>query len=300
MTHKTYLRRSEHRSGLILLIVLGMLAMFTLLAVSYVVTAGASRAGTKSLEVRARNSGLTIAGSANEVVSQAIRGTSNQKSPFYQMSLLGDVFGPKPIITQFGPFNSASINSARRFFVAKTGVNLAKISLLSGAQLNGPLSDFENEYNSRILTILEGPLAGQSFRILKYVGYVGNGDPNIAPTQWSNPSYTDPLAADTRYSVLIDLNEIVGRDFTGEYYDSANATLKTASFTVEEWISNFGIQSLFFLQTAPANWVGYKLLINDAAFNGALGILIARDCFEPPAKYHPTYSHTMTICKILH
>ena len=269
MTHKTYLRRSGHRSGLILLIVLGMLAMFTLLAVSYVVTAGASRAGTKSLEVRARNSGLTIAGSANEVVSQAIRGTSNQKSPFYQMSLLGDVFGPKPIITQFGPFNSASINSARRFFVAKTGVNLAKISLLSGAQLNGPLSDFENEYNSRILTILEGPLAGQSFRILKYVGYVGNGDPNIAPTQWSNPSYTDPLAADTRYSVLIDLNEIVGRDFTGEYYDSANATLKTASFTVEEWISNFGIQSLFFLQTAPANWVGYKLLINDAAFNNA-------------------------------
>ncbi|MEQ1830654.1 MAG: hypothetical protein ABL921_32175, partial [Pirellula sp.] len=263
----------RRRAGLILLIVLGMLALFTLLAVTYSVSATASRAGTRGMEVKARNGSLTIAGTAKAVVTDVIRGTNNQKSPFYRQSLLEDIFGPNPIITQFGPYNISSGNSARRFYVAQTGVNLVKLSISPQTQLNGPLSDFENEYNSRIMTIMEGPLSGQSFRILKYVGYVRDNtpgapaDPNIVATPWSAPGYIDPLAADTRYSILVDLNEVIGREFTGEYFDVTTSSLKTASFSVEEWITRFGVQSLFYLQTGPANFIGYKLLINDAAYN---------------------------------
>ena len=49
---KKHIRRNR-KQGLILLIVLGMLAMFTLLAVTYVVTAGSSRQGSLALAVTA-------------------------------------------------------------------------------------------------------------------------------------------------------------------------------------------------------------------------------------------------------
>ena len=262
--------RRNRKQGLILLIVLGMLAMFTLLAVTYVVTAGSSRQGSLALAVRARNSNLSITGTARNVLKDALRGTNNQKSPFYNTSLIGDVFGPNPIRAQFGPYLSA--NSARRFF--GIGVNLVKLSVTRNAQLNGPLSDLENEYNSRIITILEGPLNGQSFRILKYVGFVRGGnqsglaqDPNIDQTFWSDQGYTDPLATDTEYSILIDLNEVIGSEFTGEYIDT-NGSTKSISLSVNKWISTFGISSLFYFQsTTTGSTIGYKFLINDAPFN---------------------------------
>jgi hypothetical protein len=274
MTRRTNLRNPKN--GLILLIVLGMLGLFTLLAVTFVVTAGSSRAGSKALEVKARNGNLTIAGTAKKVLEEAVRGTNNQKSPFYNSDLLGDIFD-KPIRTTFGPYNSNF--TVVRFHSAGTNVNLVKVSLNPVAQLNGPLSNLENEYNSRVLTVLEGPLAGQSFRILKYVGYVGNNDPNIDGTAWSNKNYTDPLAADISYSILLDLDEIQGTSLTGQYLDP-DGSIKTVSLTLEEWVSKFGKESLFFFFNG-SNQVGYKLLINGAAFNNA-GIGMEDIALLPP------------------
>ena len=286
---KKYNRRSQ-RQGLILLIVLGMLAMFTLLAVTYVVSAGTSRQGSLALAVKARGGNISIKGTARNVVKDVIRGTNNQKSPFYKTSLMEDVFGPNPIKTQFGPYNSA-INSVRRFYVPSTGVNLVKIAVNPIALLNGPLSSFENEYNSRIITIQEGPLTGQSFRILKYVGYVRGGtestnlwgtapDPNIDATGWSSPTYVDNvpkdnIASNIEYSILIDLDEAIGQEFVGEYTD-VDGTVKSISQSLDKWIQLYGIQSLFFFKTTPPaavptrpTMVGYKFLINDAAFTNA-------------------------------
>jgi hypothetical protein len=274
MTHRKICVRKNRKQGLILLIVLGMLAMFTLLAVTYVVSAGASRAGSIALEVRARNSGLAIAGTARRVMDDALRGTNNQKSPFFNNSIIGDVFGPNPIRSQFRtPVNVAP---ARHFYAANTGVNLVKVSVERNATLNGPLSPFENEYNSRILTVLEGPLTGNSFRILKYVGNVRATDTNISttvPLPWSDPTYSAgtlgndaTYAESVEYSVLIDLNEVVGREFPGEYLD-IDGTVKTVSYTLGDWIGRRGIASLFFFNSAVPR--GYKFLINDAPFNSA-------------------------------
>ncbi len=286
MTFRKMTKYRNRKQGLILLIVLGMLAMFSLLAVTYVVTAGASRAGSRALEVRARNSGLTIAGTARRVMDDALRGTNNQKSPFFNNSLMGDVFGPNPIRTQFGP-----TTAVRHFFVANTGVNLVKVTVDPNASLNGPLSGLENEYNSRVLTVLEGPLSGESFRILKYVGYVGvndiNTNTNVA-IPWSDPTYSGAAAnaayiANVQYSILIDLNEVVGREFPGEYLD-VDGTVKTVSYTLADWIGRRGITSLFFFNSATPR--GYKFLINDAPFNSA-GIGLEDVAALPPVAAGP-------------
>lgn len=275
MKNRTMQFKRHRKQGLILLIVLGMLAMFTLLAVTYVVVAGSSRSASEALRVKARNGNLSIVGTARRVLKDAVRGSNNQKSPFYGTSIIGDVFGPNPIRTQFGPYVSA--NSARRFN-SGTGINLVKLSVNPAAFLNGPLSDLENEYNSRILTVQEGPLSGQSFRILKYVGFVRSAvsspaDINIDPTPWSFGNYVDPQAAVIQYSVLIDLNEVIGAEFNGEYTDN-DSTVKSVSQSLDKWINTFGISSLFFFKSTPGSvgattntMIGYKFQINDAPFN---------------------------------
>ena len=286
MTFRKISKYRNRKQGLILLIVLGMLAMFSLLAVTYVVTAGASRAGSKALEVRARNSGLTIAGTARRVMDDALRGTNNQKSPFFTNSLLGDIFGPNPIRTVFGP-----TTDVRHYYAVGTGVNLVKVTVDRNALLNGPLSGLENEYNSRLLTVQEGPLAGETFRILKYVGYVGGNDINTNTTvamPWSDPTYSGAAAnaayiAAVQYSVLIDLNEVGGREFTGEYLD-VDGTIKTVSYSLADWIGRRGISSLFFFNSATPR--GYKLLINDAPFNSA-GIGLEDVAALPPVAAGP-------------
>ncbi len=293
MTHrmKKHLHHRAERSGLILLIALGMLALFSLLAVTYVVTAGASKNASNAIAVRARNSNSTIEGSTQAVVNSLIRGTSDQTSPFYGQNLLGDIYSPNPIRTRFGHRLQGSLafqpDWCRRIASSPTSplVNLVKLSLSTNNVVNGPLSGLENEYNSRILTILEGPLAGQSFRILKYVGNVrgptsGGQDANIADSNslysanrqamaWASSNYSDANAANIEYSVLIDLSEVQGTRFTGQFYNSVGK-LETVSLTLNEWLtqSGLGVQSLFYLVNGT-NYAGYSLIINDAAFNNA-------------------------------
>jgi hypothetical protein len=274
MTNRRLNKKRTAKRGLILLIVLGMLAMFTLLAVTYVVSAGASKDGSRALAVKARRSSLSVDGFAKVVLKDALRGTNNQKSAFYGNSIIGDVFGPNPIRTSFGPY--LNNNSVRFFDQRPSGLSLVKLSIneMIGGVVG--LSPYENEYNSRILTVLEGPLAGQSFRILKYVGYANNGsgtDPNMAASPWAGPTAVQADANDIRYSVLIDLNEIKGAEFTGEYTD-ADGVVRSKTVSIDRWISEEGIGSLFYFKTTAAGvppvtgtMQGYKLLINDAAFN---------------------------------
>jgi hypothetical protein len=259
------------RRGLILLIVLGMLALFSLLAVTYVVSAGSSRNASKSLEIKARANSLSVDGFSKLVLKEALRGTNNQKSPFFGNSLIGDIFGPNALKIKSGPYDNA--NSVYLFRDSSRGVNLVKIPLEPAFGYG--LSPYENEYNSRILTMLEGPLAGQSFRILKYIGFVGNGltaDPNIPAFPWSDPTHADPNAASIQYSVVIDLNEVIGSEFTGEFTDQ-DGTVKSVTQSIDRWLA-FGAWSPFFFKTTPISFppstptmTGYKMLLNDAAFN---------------------------------
>jgi hypothetical protein len=313
------LHKRDRSNGLILLIVLGMLGLFTLLAVTYVVSAGASRNASDSMRVRARNSNVTVSGSANAVVNGLIRGTNDVASPFYRAgNFLEDVWGPNPIRTRFGhasvglPFQ-ADWGRLLTTSTAATPTKLAKVSLLPVNSLtNTALSGNENEYNSRVLTVLEGPLAGQSFRILKYVGYVRGpaaanpDDTNLALRNstitanqvvlpWAKPDYTDADYYKFDYSVMLDLNDVWNETVTGQYYDSAASRVRTVTLPVRDWVANLGVSSLFYYFKDATNYQGYSTLINDAAFNNAgiglndrdivpgLGTLDAREMMAIPS-----------------
>ncbi len=305
---------SRDRNGMILLIVLGMLAMFSLLAVTYVITSGSSVAGSRALRVRDRNAAFDIRtlGVADKVTAQVVRGSANRDSVFFMNSLLGDVYGPDAIRSNFGPYlgtysvihlaNTIDTNNDGIWdFDPQRSVNLVKVSINPDAELNGPLSEFENEYNSRILTVLEGPLAGNSYRIHKYVGYVNAGtpadhaDPNhlvqpaiptventpqgpLSPPRaplavpWTPTVYDDPTAEAVRYSIVIDLNETRSNRLTGDVV-SGEGVFRTESRSIGDWVSSFGVESLFFAKTTAGdnpnanNMAGYKFIINDAPFN---------------------------------
>jgi hypothetical protein len=291
-----------NRDGLILLLVLGMLALFSLLAVTYMVAASNSRAGAQAMRIRANASSTTTVGLTDEVVRQAIRGTRDQKSVFYQHSLLDDIYGQHPVRGRFGhleirakgsdyfrnippPLNPwcfrllASFNNPRNF---------VKLSLFPrNPQLYGfdptspPLSTapalvspFENTYNSRLITILEGPLAGQSFRIIKYVGYVQTGsaygnlpDPNFR----AGEAPILPNGHDLDYSILIDLSELDKKQISGSLVDLTNARDIPFQGTIDQWLVNpMGLLSLFYRYNfAIDRPEGYRFVINDAAFNNA-------------------------------
>ncbi|MFN7873723.1 MAG: hypothetical protein ACK5PB_00295 [Pirellula sp.] len=287
-----YSKKKQNRTGLVLLIVLGMLAMFSLLAVTYVVTSSSSIAGSQAIKRRAQNSRLDLEqmGAADKVLRQLLRGTNDQNSVFYASgNLLGDIYGPDAIRTTAAAYFGA--DAVIHYAVSAAGdssttpptppdpernVNLIKLSLKRDAETNGPLSDMENDYNSRLMTFTEGPLTGQTFRILKYVGRADRATPNpniatIPELSWRpNVGATSDFIS-IQYSVLIDLNEVGDMRVTGEVL-AADGTIRSVSRSVNDWIAEFGAATLFYAKTtlaAPtaANMVGYKLIINDAPFN---------------------------------
>lgn len=264
-------RRSRPARGLILLIALGMLALFSLLAVTYVVSAGSSKVGSDATKVRSRGLNIAFEGTASKVANSFIRGTTDQSSPAYMKDLLGDIYGRNPITVNFGHVVVSPPLAGNPLWCTTVAGRFLKVSLNQATASGAGLSLNENEYNSRLITILEGPLAGQTFRILKYVGHVNHPDnsttldPNFAQNSgtlpWSSPGYMDLQGSDLDYSILIDLSEIHGETLTGQFTNALGA-LENRSLPVSQWLTN--PSSLFFFNFPVG---GYKCVINDAPFN---------------------------------
>lgn len=277
--------------------------MFSLLAVTYVVLSGNSRDASRAVLRGERQFNFDLDATGRNVVTSLIAGTTNQQSPFYQNDLLGDIYSRDSFVTRFHVFDStASWQLMDSPAIDATSHKLppfcfVKLTLNPVAENGFQLSQFENEYNSRIVTVLEGPLTGQSFRIVKYVGHVNPNtdpspiaalpvnDPNVDLTPWSRKNYVDPNGVQTAYSIVIDLNEIRGERFTGSYFPPSSLEEKSITLSVIEWIKQRGVQSLFYkpLPTgAPiASYQGFRLMINGAPFN-SVGIGIEEVAELPP------------------
>jgi hypothetical protein len=280
--------RNRNRKGLVLLMALGMLALFSLLAVTWVVSASSSRTGAQAMRVRANHSGASVRGMSEEVLKMALRGTRDQKSAFHQHGLLEDIYDSKGIRLQFGHrFYLNGINAFQDRWCKKltpangVGVELVKISLNPNAVASGnvPLSPIEGAYNGRVMTVLEGPLTGQSFRIVKYVGYVPSvndttPDPNISGGTPLGPTntYSRSDATDYDYSIVLDLSTAKGK-LEGRWKNPNNGMTENFSGELGDWIglpNNAGLRNLFFFyDPASQQYQGYRCLINGAAFNNA-------------------------------
>ena len=244
------------RQGLILLIVLGMLTLFSLLAISYVVFSGQSRSANFSL-ARLDFHGMKEAEVIDEAMKQILRGTSDNISAVGPHSLLADMYGHS---------ESSSTNLNNLLFKAR-----GEGELFAGRFLRIPLSDQlftplrggiditsqmaseHDAFTGRVLSFLNGPLAGVSFRIVR----------SVAAMTGSN--------ADLQHSLVIDLDE-AGPQGAG----ITAATAPRLCFDVDGSITGSITGYQMWINARELNGLGYGIPHsfdgNNAALTGASGI----------------------------
>jgi hypothetical protein len=268
---------ARNRSGLVLLVVLGMLALFTLLAVSYLTFTSHSRDASLVM-VRSKLQRPSLDHLADNVIRQVIRGNENNASGLYGHSLLEDIYGRATISGEF--VQGSLVVSNHSITNRPTGIVKIQIgSQATGSRIvttkdgfrnpsttspeNGfdsHLSIEDDTYTGRLITFTSGPLANQTYRILAYRGNIG-----------SPPNY--------EYSIAIDLSETdlpairlpkttgSGADFD-EY---ALNTILLASNSAPYTLANR-------LISGPTG--DYEYVINDIPFNG-FGYGVERDPSHP-------------------
>ncbi|MFN7361490.1 MAG: hypothetical protein ACK5S3_03310 [Pirellulaceae bacterium] len=223
--------RQSDRSGLILLIVLGMLALFSLLATTFLVLSSQSRSASVAIAtVKLRQPDPRAI--SDLVVQQLVRDTNDTRSAFFGHSLLADVYGPNPIRT-----------TARQVpkVLGKDANDQAFLWIAMNNPGNNTLAVGRDAYNGRLVTFLAGPLKGNSFRILDYIGEFNN--------------------AALAYSIVIDLSTHQGGMLTGDILSGTVAVSVTKP--IRSWLAD---HPLHLVQDAQG--IAYPMLINDAAFNG--------------------------------
>lgn len=173
--------RKSPRRGMILLIVLGMLALFSLLAVTYVVFSSQSKTASIALansSYRGTNSSTLM----NQVVKQVVRGTKDKRSGLWGQSILEDLYGP--LLDRDGnaiAFTNAGVqvgnwpsDSAmqRNQAVSLIGTQFIRFPIRLPNDVDDmgtPIPTEEDSLRTRIITFVEGPLRGLSFRVVRHV-----------------------------------------------------------------------------------------------------------------------------------
>ncbi len=234
-------RQMANERGLILLVVLSMLTLFSLLAISYVIFSGQSRSANFGIARRDFH-GMRPGEVIDVAMKQALRGTVDNISAVGPHSLLADLYGHAESMGNPTTPGVSYLLFQARVLPATTPPEIPEV--LAGRFLRIPLyegndiapmrggsvvqSFIPNEDDAltgRVLSFLEGPLEGESFRIVRSIG--------------SNPPA--PFAA-LRRSVVIDLDD---------------AGAKTS-----------GISAAYACVRSYGAGVGYQMWINARELNG--------------------------------
>jgi len=198
---------SKRNRGVVLLIVLSLLVLFTILAVTFVVVAAGYREGAVAAS-RYRRVGDDPRKLLDSAAYALVRGTSDENSPFRGHEFLRDMYG----IEGF----TANVNAA----TFRAGNQLIDLTLNSVQDLTGSstsLSTDSGYYNGNVMTFVGGQAGGVSTRIVAYDG----------------PSRTFrivvPYVDGATRATLASGDRVVvnGRAFsgTGVGYNSANETI---------------------------------------------------------------------------
>ncbi len=252
--------RSHGRQGLVLLVVLGMLGLFTLLAVSYLSVTTQSRSASLSLvNNKLQNQSTSV--NPDLIIRKIISGDTSNQSAFWGHSLLEDIYGRDAFEGEVVA-DSAVLNVAGTIGLMK--VQLAQDIIINPDPLRrapsgsptpdenagtSRLSDEADTYTGRIITFLEGPLANQSYRILGYLG-------STAPGGFTN-------------SIAIDLSETDKGNLT--YTVTQNGTPVTITGRLSELLARNSSSPSFLVTKVPGGsgaGAGYRYVINDMPFSG--------------------------------
>jgi len=140
---------NARRRGVLLLVVLGMLAMFGLIAVTFVILTGQAKRGAESHR-RIDQYDSDPKEDLDNALMQVLRGTTNPQSVIGPHSLLEDIYG--------NPETTGTITAAP---------DPLNDVIMGGQLLNIPCGLANPEqYAGCVLTMLDGPAAGQSTRIV--------------------------------------------------------------------------------------------------------------------------------------
>ncbi|MEZ6138209.1 MAG: hypothetical protein R3C53_25270 [Pirellulaceae bacterium] len=289
------MNKSKRRSGLILLVVLGMLSLFSMLAITYVVFSSQSRSSSLTM-ARKSFRGTPPSRLMDEAAHQMLRGSNDRLSALWRQGLLGDFYGSNTLsnadandgwISVF-PRTDVRDNPARQVrvnWLIPAPVNPASLEgprLLSGSflkiplQWNQALPQQHDVFNGRIVTFLAGPLENKSFRIIRYLGEMDSAPapPNTPPP---NLVYEQSL----QYSITIDLtpalNELV--------------TVGTTTAPLQTWLtsSTDGSALCYGVRNANAYDSPFAMHINAAPLNAlGSGVGLAGDYFGGTAPVNQT------------
>ncbi|MEP4686165.1 MAG: hypothetical protein ABJ015_31495, partial [Rhodopirellula bahusiensis] len=186
-----------------LLVALGMLALFSVLVVSYVVFSSQMREASYATLQREQNIYLDEA-EADDAVLQLIRGTNDYRSAAYGHSVLEDLWGSDGRGMQVAHRLSGSTGAAipvagQAIAISNNKTATSKTSLVKfpthlapwhddGTNYSLPprlrpnaLADFgvsanlDDAFSGRLITFVEGPLEGVTFRIARSFGRSNSG-----------------------------------------------------------------------------------------------------------------------------
>lgn len=260
------MRNTKQRSGLILLVVLGMLSLFSMLAITYVVFSAQSRSANVAM-ARREFRGTPAPKLLDEAAAIALRGTTKTSSSLFEGDLLGDLYGhiEAPTVLRVRDQQVAISPGTPTDTVTTSAMNSSSLQapvLLPGnflripiAPVGGTVIDLPvefDQYTSRVVTFLDGPLANISFRIVRSLGRVYSSAP--------------PIQAQQVHSLIVDLGDIEDQLATATVTRASAVGVQTITKPISEWRDD-DIYNLCFADANGAFSGGYQLLVNAAPLN---------------------------------
>ncbi len=149
--------------GIILLVVLSMLTFFSVLVAAYLVFSNQSRQSSFVIASRVNHS-ADVNQLLNDALMKLVRGTADVNDPFFGEDLLSDYYGRRDGLD----LRVKGLASAPTFHVAGGFIRVPMESFATGARPS-TTHMWDDLYSGRVITFIEGPLANQSFRVLRSV-----------------------------------------------------------------------------------------------------------------------------------
>jgi len=260
--------RRRPRHGVLLLVVLSILVLFVLSGLTFVVVAGHYRRGAVAY-ARHELTGDYPQTELDRAMYQLLRGTRDRDSVLLGHDLLNDLYGNDGV---------RGIVTAVREDV---GASFLRINVT--ADRGHVLSDFPTYHNGAVLTMLDGPEAGNTTRIVDY-------RPGEIALEWSaNDSSRNVLPVRGNHFL------INGRPFngTGFGYNPATAqldlALDQAPVALLPNFSAYRVDVPFDLGGADESWEAADYQNMFLAFPGRVPILTAVCGFHRHLNRHEAF-----------
>lgn len=195
--------RSPQRRGVLLLVCLVVLIFFLLTGLTFVLVASQWREGAENAASSGQEFDANWQGDLQDVAFGLIRGEQNVRSPFKNDNLLRDLYGSDGVVGAIAEINSG-VTMEKKADGQFLKVHVTPRGGHSFRQIKG-------HYNGCVLSIVSGPSAPESFRIVNYLYSNGQGLFIVAPTDSDAKYDSNGRVAPNEDDVVV----INGRPFNG-------------------------------------------------------------------------------------